>query len=400
MADVPSFDPFPGLRYDPERFDPAEVTAPPYDVLDEADREALAARHPANVVAVDLPRADGDPYAAAAEIFATWLADGTLVADAPAFYVYRMAWTAPDGTASATTGVLGSLTLSGPDEGEILPHEHTTPKASTDRHDLLTATRVNLSPIWVLSPADGLTTLLPTEGDPDLDFTAPDGVRHQLWLVSEPERVAAISAAVGSEPVLIADGHHRYHTSLAYRDERRTEVGDDAGAEAVLAWVVELAERELTVDPIHRLVHVSGGADPLAALARTYELEPVDREAVRSWVAAGEGPGVVSADGAWRARPRPEAVAGLAELDTAHVAAAVAGVEGLELSYQHEIDLALARLDAGEADAVVLVRPPSVAAMLAIAHGGERTPPKTTFFTPKPRTGLVFRALDDPSPQD
>lgn len=393
---MPTFLPFPGLRYDPTSHPAEQVTAPPYDVLDEHDRDELCQRHPDNVVVVDLPRADdgSDAYAAADATFARWRADGVLRSDPDAFYVYRMSWADEQGSERSTTGVLGALELSPPGEGGILPHEETTPKAASDRLRLLQATRVNLSPIWGLSPAAGLTELLPTDGEPAVDFRADDGVRHQVWVVTDPAALDAISAAVGGSPVVIADGHHRYHTSLAYRDERVDELGADEGASATLVWVVELVERELTVQPIHRLVRGIGPSGPAAVFGARFELAETSRDEAVEWAMAGRGPALVTADGAWTMQARADAFDGVRDLDTARLAATVADADGVELAYQHGVDNVLRLVDAGDADGTVLVRPVSVAAILEIAHGGERMPPKTTFFAPKAQTGLVFRALD------
>src|SRR3954454_12644044 len=152
---VPDFLPFRGLRYRDERLDP--VTAPPYDVIDEEERAALAARSPHNAVRLILPSGP-DPYANAASDLAAWQADRTLVRDAQeSFYGYRMDFTDDDGIARTTNGVLGALELpSASGEGEVLPHERTLPKAKSDRLALLQATRANLDPIWGLTPALGL----------------------------------------------------------------------------------------------------------------------------------------------------------------------------------------------------------------------------------------------------
>src|SRR4051812_13501382 len=141
-----------------------------------------------------------------------------------------------------TTGVFGALELSRPGEGGILPHEHTTPKAKSDRLRLLEATRANLSAVWGLSPAAGLSQLVEVDDRPEAAWTDEDGVEHALWVITDPDRVEAISARVGSEAVVIADGHHRFETSLAYRDAQRSdpEVADAGGAESVLTYVVEL----------------------------------------------------------------------------------------------------------------------------------------------------------------
>ena len=402
---MPDFQPFAALRYDPARFAPEDVTAPPYDVLSPADRTALVARNPHNAVLVDLPvPEDGDDrYAAAGDRLAGWEDEGVLVRDPSAtFTAYRMTTTDDLGRPVATLGVLGALALSRPGEGEILPHEHTTPKAKSDRLDLLRGTRHNLSAIWGLSLASGLSDLLDVDGPPDQAWTDEDGTLHETWVLHRPEALEAIAAAVGGAPVVIADGHHRYETSLAYRDERTEADGDAGEAGATLCYVVELSEDQLTVRPIHRLVHGLGDVDLAEALAATAGGAAhgrVDADAVRDGrvLEAMDEAGamaVVGADGSARLVSIDAAAhPGLDDLDSARLAAALAAIGPHELTYQHGTDRAQAAVAAGDADWAVLIRPVTVAAIEANAHTGDRMPPKSTFFFPKPRTGIVFRSL-------
>ncbi|MBW8826581.1 MAG: DUF1015 domain-containing protein [Acidobacteria bacterium] len=396
---MPRFEPFRGVRYAPG-VDLDAATSPPYDVIDRAERAALVARHPANAVRFDLPdEADGPGrYDAAAAMLDGLQAEGVLVTDpAPSFYGYRMTYTDEAGTTRHTTGVLGALALSRPGEGDILPHEHTTPKAKSDRLDLLQATGFNLSPIWGLSLATGLAEAITTAGAPDAACTDADGVRHELWCLTEPDRVATISALVASTPIVVADGHHRYETSLAYREERRAVDGEGGPWDATLALVVELREDELAVRPIHRLLHgLPADLDVAAALSAHFECALVDpSDNLPATMAAAGALGLVVPDGrAWLLAPRAGAFpAELPDLDSARLAAALPDLPAHDVEYQHGADTVLARVRAGEASAGVLLRPAGVPQIAATAHGGERMPPKTTFFWPKPRTGFVFRSV-------
>ena len=395
---MPRFEPFRGVRYDPLRVDLADVCSPPYDVIDGPSRAVLAARHPANAVGVDLPAPDEGAYAAAAGLLDAWLADGTLTRDDPSLYVYRMTHTGPDGRLRQTTGVLGALELSAPGEGGILPHEHTTPKAKSDRLQLLRATRANLSAVWALSPAEGLTELLEPTTEPVASWTV-DGVDHGLWRVTDPRQIAAIAERVAGEPVVIADGHHRYETSLAYRDEQRALGADGApGAGSVLAFVVELLDEELEVRPIHRLVpSIPDGLDLVAALAGWFDVEPVpaDDAVVDPAAAARDAIGLVTAQGTWRLVPRPEHESASRDLDSVRVDRALAALSVDDVVFEHDPGKVVASAGSGEAAAGFLLRPATVDQIVAIAHGGERMPPKTTFFSPKPCTGAVFRLLDE-----
>jgi len=393
--------PFRGIRYDTSRTRLADVTAPPYDVVDDAIRAALAGRDPHNAVHVDLPvPQDGrDRYATACHLFHAWLAEGVLTPDPePVLYGYRMAFTDDAGTSRHTTGVLGALTLAAPGEGEILPHERTTPKARSDRLDMLRACQANLSAIWALAPAPGLTDAIGAAPTGAETWTDDDGVEHALWVIDDPDRLAVIVERVGSTPVLVADGHHRYETSLAYRDERRAAGGDAGEAEATLALVVELVDHELTVRPIHRLLAgLPPDVDPAELLVPWFtagaELD-LDSAVVTHLEAHGAlGLVVGDATTVRLLHPRAEALAGARDLDSSRLDVALDALDGVDVRYQHGVDEVAAAVRHGEASAGVLLRPATVAQIAATAHGGERMPPKTTFFHPKPRTGVVFRDL-------
>jgi uncharacterized protein (DUF1015 family) len=399
---VPRFLPFPGLRYSHSHVRALDdVVCPPYDVISEAERQALEARSPSNVVRLELPVDDGDPhldrYQRAGVLLDAWRDGGILHRDPePAFYGYRMRFTDPTGMERTTLGVIGALGLEPPGSG-ILPHEETTPKAKTDRLELLRATRTNLSPIWGLSPGTGLTAHIVAPPHPHDRVTDRDGIVHELWPISDPAQVSAIQAAVESEPVLIADGHHRFETALAYRQEQ-----SDAGAlvdddNYVMALVVELTGDQLTVQAIHRLlVGLPPAFDLPGALEEWFDITPtgpVDRTIGRRMEEAG-AVAILTASGAWLARPL-ERLTELAthDLDSSRLDVAVASLPAHQLIYQHGWDNCAAAVATGEASAAVLLRPATVDQIAAISRGGVRMPPKTTFFWPKPRTGMVMREL-------
>lgn len=403
---MPRFAPFAALRY--RTPDLSSLICPPYDVISPSDQRALEGADVHNAVRLELPRdEDGvDRYRLAARRLAEWQADGVLAADAQAaFYVYRMGFVDRGGVRRHTTGVLGALGLERPGEGGVLPHEQTTPKAKTDRLELLEATNVNLSPVWGLSLASGLTSLLAPAAEPDARAVAPDGVVHELWVRSASDDLgAAVGAAIGAAPVIIADGHHRYEVALAFAAAHP----DQVGAGAVLAFVVELAEDQLSVGAIHRLVSglpegfdlgeaLSEWFEPVGAIAldATVEARMVEAEALalieRAAPGSRSGPASLQAT---LLRPRPATVAGAEEnLDASRLAVALAALPAHSVAYQHGWDLVADAVSAGEAQAGVLLRPVTVAQIAEVARTGRRMPPKTTFFTPKPATGLVFRPL-------
>jgi uncharacterized protein (DUF1015 family) len=356
-----------------------------------------------------LPRdesVDGDRYERAAATFTRWCAEGVLAADpAPRFYAYRMEFTDPQGARRHTRGVIGALGLPNAAGGDILPHERTLPKAKSDRLALLRAMRVNVDPIWGLTLGSGLTALL-RAATPLAACTDVDGVRHELGAIDDPDAVAAIRAVVGGAPLVLADGHHRFETAVNYRNE----VGaGDAGAAAIMALVVELAADELCIEPIHRLVDLPAGLDVRARLADAFTVHdsgantPDEVDALVARMRAEHGIGVVDGRGLALAVPRADArAAGLADEHAAVAATDAAVIEALVVPrlpgatwhYRDDARGVAALVDKGSASAAILCSPVSVEQTRAAAIDRVRMPQKTTFFWPKPRTGMVFRPLD------
>lgn len=402
---MPRFSPFRALRYRPEH-DLDAVVSPPYDVLSETEVAALAERDRHNVVHVDVPlvvhaRA-ADPYAASADVLRQWVRTGVLVRDdRPSLTIHRMRFVDATGAARETVGVLGALEVVDEGAGGVLPHERTTPKASTDRLDLTRATRANLSPVWGLSLAGGLTATLAeaAEAAEPVGTATLDGVVHLVQRLDDPDRVAAVSDMVGSDDVLIADGHHRYAVARSFRDEARTAAADDPGlataAQETLAYVGELAADQLAIAAIHRVYRGIGFDRLRTVLAASFMLSPAPTP-TQATVAEMQRRGVLlllGPDGSaeWMA-PTPESFAGVRGLDGAYLEHALAGTP-LEVDYQHDVTAAARAVAEGSAVAAVLIRPTSVAEVLRTAREGLLMPPKSTFFTPKLPTGLVVREI-------
>ena len=394
---VPRFEPFAAFRYAPS-LPLDQVAAPPYDVLSDADVDALLAHHPRNIVAIDVPRDTDGPgrYDAAAQRLAEWISEGTLVLDdQPTFTLYRMRFTGEAGTERETVGVLGALEVVDEGAGGVLPHERTTPKAKTDRLDLTRSTNTNLSPVWGLSLTAGLTDLLREPAELVGSCVDEQGVVHTVERVSDSHRVAAISAAVSGSPVLIADGHHRYAISRTFRDEVRAQRGTHTGAELTLTYVAELVDDQLSIDAIHRLYHDVPAEDLLGILATDFdqsEAGPVTFAFTADLVARGalclvrpDGTGV------WLT-PKSSAFDTVRDLDGAYLEHSLRDHD-LDVSYQHGVQHVLERLASGDAAAGVLIRPTGIAEIRRTAEERLLMPPKSTFFTPKLRTGLVLRPL-------
>ena len=392
---MPRFEPFAAIRYATD--DLAPVIAPPYDVLSDADVDAFEAKSIHNVVRIDVPRGGEDRYDVAAKTMHAWLDEGVLVSDSePSFTIYRMRFTDSAGVRRDITGVLGALEVVDLEAGGVLPHERTTAQASTDRLDLTRATAANLSPVWGLSLATGLTDVLAEPGEL-LGAVTDAGVEHVVERVIDPKRMAAIRDKLAADDVLIADGHHRYGVSRSYRDEVREATGRiDSPAELTLAFVNELIEEQLSVEAIHRLYSDIDVTDLAAALARSFELIPTDQPSPETLAAmATEGFLVLfTRDASWRLEAKPGRFDGVRALDGGWLETALADVP-VKVSYQHGLEEALWGVESGRASAAVLIRPVSVAEIERTAREGLLMPPKSTFFTPKLKTGFVIRSLSE-----
>ena len=388
---MPRVAPFVGLRYDQAVAGPiAQLTAPPYDVISEPHRDGFHAASPYNVAHLDLATGSLDPeheesrYARAAELLADWEKAGVLRADdEPGYDVYEISWTdRAAGTSGRIRGVLLALTLE-PWGGAVIPHEETMPGPVQDRLALLRATGTHLSPVYgtIAGPSAHLAELLnrTCETDPLFDLVDEEQVRHRLWRISGDEPIADWLAPYD---LLIADGHHRYTTALAYRDERHATDGPGPW-DAILTLVVDTGTQHVPVLPYHR-VQVAGTPAPFdeAAPDLAGMLARVDDEAGRVGVIerADEAVafGVLDLPGA------PPVVRTLHEriLDRA--------APGDALRFTHSAADAEHAVRSGEAIAAYVLPPTTPEDVLAAIERGDRLPRKSTFFWPKPRTGLVF----------
>ena len=393
---MPRFTPFPALRYCDPRID--DLIAPPYDVLSESDLDELGDRSRWNITHVDVPResAGAGRYAAAAATLREWIEAGVMsYDDVPTFTIYRMRFTDASGTARDIAGVLGGLEVVDEGAGGVLPHERVTPKASTDRLDLTRATQANLSPVWGLSLASGLTALLAEPGEPVASVTV-DGVDHVVERVSDPDRIRAIAEKIGSDDVLIADGHHRYGISRTHRDEVRAANGNSTNlADDTLAFVNELVADQLSVEAIHRLYHDVSFDALVAALDACFERSDAPTPDANTLAAMDQEGALclVGPDGTTQfLHPRPGAFDSVRSLDGAWLEHALADLSPT-VTYQHGVDHVVDAVSSGAAAGAVLIRPVSVAEIERTAREGALMPPKSTFFTPKLRTGLVVRSL-------
>jgi uncharacterized protein (DUF1015 family) len=360
MADV---QPFRAVRYSGAAGRLEDLVAPPYDAVSREERARLAGKSPYNVVRLTLPQSAED----AGSLYRTWLGEGILVREPdPGAWLIAEQFVGPDGVERERHGLVASLAAVPYSAGAILPHERTHPRIREERLRLLQATGVQLEPIFLL--VDAPLEVAPPEGAPDLEA---DGAR--LWRVRELDA----DALVDSPALLIADGHHRYESALEFAAERGPE-----GAR-MMALLVSTEDPGLQVFPTHRIFR---GRPDLAFLREGEECADVD-EALH--LLAVE-PATHAATLAYRA-DRVELVrGGEGELDVELVDRH--GLDGID--YSPLAADAIASVDGGEADVAYLVRAPRIADVFATARRGERMPPKSTYFFPKPLSGLLFHPLD------
>jgi uncharacterized protein (DUF1015 family) len=375
---VPRFEPFPGVRF-AESIDLATVTGPPYDVLDARQRQALREGAPRHIAHIDLPEGD---YRRAAATWSAWRTDGTLVTDpTPTFTRYTMTETV-DGTTRSTVGLIGALELVAPGSDSVRPHERTTAKDVTDRLELTRATAANLSPVWGLSLASGLTSLIATAPvDTVQSWTDGDGVIHESAVIRDASVVEQLRARASNSPVVIADGHHRYQVSRTHALDRREAVGPGPW-DLTMCLLVELAPAHLTVKPIHRLIECAGVAT-WDALSPWFDTHTTSIDGIEF---------LIGDDRRWLT-PKPGAFADDVELDSMRLSD-VAGHLGWTLRYHHDADRVRRTVQSGSADAGAIIRAVSVDQIIRFGAAGRLMPPKSTYFSPKPRTGVVMRSLD------
>lgn len=433
MVDI---SPFRALRYhlDDGR-DLSRVLAPPYDVISDALRDELYARDPHNVVRIDYGRPEsgdgpGSVYERAAQWLRAWQAEGVLKEDAaPALYVLAQTFVGPDGVERTRTGFFSRARLTRFDEGPILPHERTLKGPKEDRLKLYRATRTNLSSIFgAFRDPDGAVRrgLEAARARAPLATGRMDGVTNELYGLDDEEVLRALTATFRDKKLYIADGHHRYETGLAYRDERRAELGrvdPDAPYEHILMFAAAVEDPGMVIFPTHRLVHGLAAFDVAALLRRLepfFELRPAPADpsaAFRALEDAGrEGNAFILVTGTARhllvrtpgrapaARAHLPAHPALQNLDVSVLHALVLelglGIDQAaqsaqtNLRYSKSFDDALLAAGAGSGvQAVFLMNPTRMDEVIHVAESGEVMPQKSTYFMPKLPTGLVMAPL-------
>ncbi|MHB8619418.1 MAG: DUF1015 domain-containing protein [Chloroflexota bacterium] len=434
MADVR---PFAGLRFTHPL---ADVIAPPYDVISPAEQDALYERSPYNVVRLELGR-EADRYAAARTTYQGWRQEGALRPDPPSLYLYEQRFTPPSGRPGQADGVvsrrglIARVKLEPWSAGVILPHEETLTKPKADRLDLMRALGANVSPVFALyeDPSGDLARMLaPAFIQPPLAQATDDADEaHRLWQVPEGELSQSVHQLLADRPLFIADGHHRYETALAYRDERAATGGtrdstSDAPADFVMMALVDFADSGLVVLPTHRLlrdltprmlralaenlaayfdvVAAAESPSPRAVAAALSQLDDIDGPAFVLYGPLPSGLRVIQLKQRWRGTTFDEKhSAAWNALDVAVLHSVVGGrILGIAeedlasqsyFSYTRQPEGAIRQVQSGEAQLALLLRPTPPQAIRDISLAKDKMPQKSTYFYPKLATGLVINPL-------
>jgi len=344
--------PFRAFRYDEDIAGPLErLVAPPYDVIDAAQREELQAQSPFNVVHLTLP---DDPHDAA-RLWREWQSDGVVVREPePSFWALEQDYVGPDGVRRTRRGLVASLRPEPYERRVVLPHERTHAGPKEDRLRLLRATNVYFEPIFLLY--EGTPPFALPSRPPDVDTEDA-----KLWRVPGE----GIEEAFADQRLLIADGHHRYETALAY------------GAEAIPVVLVSTKDPGLMIFPTHRVAERVNGPAPahadLGTALAQLEAESPDRAAAILYRRTDDIALLQGREG---------------ELDVQLVESmAPQGV-----TYTPSVEEAVAAVDSGSAAGAFIVRPTRIEDVFRFAERGETLPQKTTYFYPKLLSGLLFHS--------
>ena len=427
--------PFKAYTYARTSADITPLVAPPYDVISEKERARLLAKSATNVVALELPEGPLDPttpgnrYETGRKRWREWRDSGIVVRDRQTkLYVLEQRYEL-HGAEVRRRAIIGEVELHAFDEGVILPHERTLPKALGDRFNLTKACAANFSQVFGLfsDPARSTDRFFAEamRGPVAMTATDADGVVSDVWAVTDPEAIADLARTLEHKQVFIADGHHRYTTALAYRDERRASDAAngvkpvDPAYDFVMMALVNMDDPGLVVLPTHRVADAPGAFDPAefrSRLTEHFDLAEILPSEARAALDGAEGPAFVVAtrgsDSPLLASLRADVSLAKAiplersrawkELDVAIVQELVLnpllGIhpdrpETLDrLSFVKDTDEALASIT--EHDVALVLRATRMDQMRAVALAGDMMPQKSTYFYPKLLSGLVMRAMD------
>jgi uncharacterized protein (DUF1015 family) len=428
--------PFRGILYNGKKIrDLSRVIAPPYDVITPEEQDKLYRKSPYNVVRLILNQ-EAEPYEAVARLLEGWLAEGILVHDeSPAIYFLRHRFQHHDGKEKERQGFIALTRLEDFSSGNIHPHERTLDKPKEDRFRLMLACHANLSQVFALysqpkgtinrvlaEHVQGVAPLLEAKGEAEESCS--------VWRINDLEMIRLVQREMEGQPLLIADGHHRYEAALEYRDHLRREKAEWSGREAfnyVMAYFANIMDDSVVILPTHRLVR-SFSPIPFQKLEeelmRYFYMEPYPKnpEGQRSFLRAlkrgAKKHHLIGAS--FKRDPRylilrlknkrfmqrlaKDLSQQLRELDVTilhhlileHILGLTPEQQAREnvISYSQDEEKVLKAVDKEDYQAAFILNPPKAEEIMTIALSGEKMPQKTTYFYPKLVTGLVINKID------
>ena len=431
--------PFRGVRYDKSRVgDLSRVVCPPYDIISPDGQDHFYQLHEDNIIRVELGRkfeedtSSENRYTRAATYLEKWQQNGVLIRDPqPVFYLYSMGYTLPQGGSRTVKGFLALVKVEEPDTGKVLPHEKTLPKAKQDRLQLLRSCRANTSPIFALysDAQNKVMAELEKAADqdkPEIDIMDEDGLRHRLWKISDPGVQEAVRGPFEDRPLFIADGHHRYETARNFRNEMRSRSGSQTSEpyDSVLMYCVSMSDPGMSLLPIHRVILNPLSWDQgriMERLAASFDILPFpftggeEGEVLQRFLeeltrlgatktvfglyTKGETPFRLLT-----LKEKPPGSTPLERLDVSlfqkHVLEEEVDLEDSASKKEEQIRFikderaAILSVQNGEAAMAFFLNPTRVDELQKVVLSGGLMPPKSTYFYPKPLTGLVLNVFE------
>jgi uncharacterized protein (DUF1015 family) len=343
-----------------------------------------------------------------------WISEGTLVRDAtPRYYIYDQSFSAPDGRNYTRRALIALVRLEPFENRVVLPHEKTHAGPKVDRLNLMRECHANLSPIFLLyaDPAGDIERILESftdENQPQIDCPETFGSTHQLWCLDDTERNREIQSLFSTKPLLIADGHHRYETALAFRDEmaEKSSSGAASGYDYMMVNLVRMESPGLAVLAIHRLLsdlNPDRIAHAIAKLPEAFEVHKIDTQAnlmakLETTQGTSSAVGMYTADDTYRLLIPHSTPPN--QLDVTLVQETLIKqlfqIETLaeHISYTAYTDDAVAHVKEGADRVALLMNPTPVEQVLDVAMAGSTMPQKSTYFYPKMATGFVLNPLN------
>lgn len=408
------FLPFIGTRYNSEKVRPKDVVSPPYDVISPAQQTELYEKDPHNVVRMELNH-DAHPYHSAKNYLDVWKEEDILRADpVPAYYVYYQIFRAPEGRQVTRRGLLGKLRLTPYSTGDVLPHERTLSGPKKDRMQLLAITETNLSPIFgliedsaqIFDHTIDSVVAHPPLADIDEELPSSETIRHTMWMLTDPSLVTRIEKLIAAKKVIIADGHHRYETALAYAREHP----DNEAAQYIMIFIANILGEGTVILPTHRILYgmkdfnqytfIAGlkkdfsavimntrdeGMKALAADAKAFTLIQFPEEPEYALIKDTSDLSKASALDKLAVQRLHERIlkpiAGLTQVQMDNKT---------NLLYPHTLSELDSVLSEHEYNAAFILKPTSPQEVIDVTSTGEFMPQKSTYFFPKLLSGLVF----------